>query len=85
MEYCNFEYTDKGFLQRVECRGIEGLLSEVWDFTYEDDRLVSAFEQLPNFRAIADYEYDKQGKPVSVVSTTGEIFNWSGSYFYFCR
>ncbi len=85
LEFCLFHYDDQGSLEEIVCRAADGLLTEVWNFTYENGRLVSAFEQLPNFRAIAEYQYDQDGKPVSVESSTNGIFNWSGRYFYLCR
>lgn len=85
LNFCDFSYNQQGHLEGIVCRRVDGILSEVWDFTYKNNRLVSAFEQLPNFRAITDYEYDDKGKPVSVVSTTDGRFNWSADYFYVCR
>jgi len=85
LNFCDFSYNDQGHLEGIICRSVDGILSEVWDFTYKNNRLVSAFEQLPNFRAITDYEYDDNGKPLSVVSTTDGRFNWSADYFYICR
>ena len=84
-EVCQFAYNDSGPLDEIVCRTFEGLLTEVWNFSYEQGRLVSAYQQLPNFRAITVYEYDQEGKPVSVESTTDGRFNWSGRYFYLCR
>ena len=84
-EFCVFSYDEQGFLEEIVCRTFDALLTEVWNFTYENDRLISAYEQLPNFRAITVYEYDQQGKPVSVESTTDGRFNWKGRYFYQCR
>ena len=85
LEFCDFSYNDQGSLEEIVCRTSDGLLSEVWDFSYQQDRLTSAFQQLPNFRAITDYEYDDQGKPTSVVSTTDGFFNWKARYFYLCN
>ena len=85
LEFCDFSYDDQGFLEIIVCRTSDGILSEVWDFSYQQDRLTSAFQQLPNFRAITDYEYDNKGMPVSVVSTTDGFFNWKAAYFYLCN
>lgn len=85
LNFCDISYNEQGNLEGIVCRRIDGILSEVWDFTYQNNRLVSAFEQLPNFRAITDYEYDDNGKPSSVVSTTDGRFNWTANYFYICR
>lgn len=85
LEFCDFTYNDQGFLEQILCRTDFGILSEVWDFSYQEDRLTSAFQQLPNFRAITDYTYDDDGKPASVVSTTDGFFNWKGLYFYLCN
>ncbi|MGI9542930.1 MAG: hypothetical protein ACR2MX_06690 [Cyclobacteriaceae bacterium] len=85
LEFCDFSYDDLGFLEKIECRTSFGILSEVWDFSYQQDRLTSAFQQLPNFRAMTDYEYDNKGKPLSVVSTTDGFFNWDARYFYLCN
>lgn len=85
LEFCDFSYNDQGFLEKIECRTVFGILSEVWDFFYEQDRLDFAFQQLPNFRAITDYEYNNKGKPESVVSTTDGFFNWKARYFYLCN
>jgi len=82
--YCDFSYDSQGFLSEIVCRSADFVLTEVWDFTYENGRLSSAFHQEPNFRAIATYDYDALGKPISVVSTTGGFINWKASYFYLC-
>ncbi len=85
LNFCDFSYNQQGHLEGIVCRRVDGILSEVWDFTYQNDQLVEAFEQLPNFRAITTYEYDDKGKPIRVVSTTDGRFNWSADYFYVCR
>ncbi len=85
LNFCDFSYNEQGHLEGIVCRSSDGILSEVWDFTYQNNRLVSAFEQLPNFRAIADYEYDSDGKPKSLISSTDGRFNWTADYFYVCR
>lgn len=85
LEFCDFSYNEQGYLEEIVCRTVEGLLSEVWSFTYRENQLISAFQQLPNFRAISTYEYDDQGKPVLMESTTDGRFNWKGAYFYLCR
>lgn len=85
LEFCEFSYNELGFLEEIVCRYVEGSLSEVWNFTYEDHRLISAYKQQPNFRAITSYNYDAEGKPQFVVSTTDGRFNWKGAYYYVCR
>ena len=85
LSFCDFSYNEQGHLEGIVCRRVDGILIEVWDFTYQNNRMVSAFEQLPNFRAITSYEYDPEGKPKSVISSTDGRFNWSADYFYICR
>jgi len=85
LEFCDFTYDDQGFLEQIVCKTVFGVFSEVWDFSYQQDRMTSAFQQLPNFRANTDYEYDSKGKPASVVSSTDGFFNWKASYFYLCN
>lgn len=85
IEFCDFRYNEQGFLEGIVCRTRDGILSEVWDFTYQSGLLISAFKQLPNFRAITDYEYNDERKPITVVSTSDGRFNWKGSYFYLCQ
>ncbi len=85
LSFCDFSYNQQGYLEGIVCRRVDGILIEVWDFTYQNNRLVSAFEQLPNFRAITTYEYDPEGKPKSVVSSTDGRFNWTADYFYICQ
>jgi len=82
---CDFSYDSQGFLVYVECRSGDGILTQVWDFTYEDNRLISAFRQDPNFRALRNYEYDDEGKPRFVISTINGFFNWRAAYFYSCQ
>ena len=85
IRFCDLSYGENGYLDEIVCRTADGVLSEVWNFTYENGRLLSAFKQLPNFRAITTYDYDSKGKPTSVVSTTDGRFNWKAGYFYFCN
>ena len=85
LEYCDFSYNDQGFLEQIFCRTVFGVPSEVWDFSYQQGRLTSAFHQLPFFRDNTDYEYDNDGKPASLVSTTDGFFNWEARYFYICN
>jgi len=85
LEFCNFQYDENGFLEEIQCRDFTGTLTEWWNFSYKNNRLISAYHQLPNFRALAEYEYDHSGKPLFVVSTTDGRFNWKGRYFYLCR
>ena len=85
LEFCDFHYDENGFLEEIQCRSSDGILTEMWNFSYNKNRLVSAFHQLPNFRDLAEYEYGSDGKPLFVVSTTDGRFNWKGRYFYLCR
>ena len=85
LEFCEFSYDDDGLLTEIVCRTADFVLSEVWNFTYDDERLSSAFWQLPNFRALSDYTYDNDGKPIAFTSSTNGFFNWKGAYFYQCR
>ena len=85
MEFCLFTYDDQGQLSEIVCRSSDFLLTEVWNFSYDKGLLVSAFWQLPNFRAMSDYTYDSQNKPVSMTSSSNGILNWKGAYFYLCR
>lgn len=85
LSFCDFSYDSKGFLSAIVCRTGDGILRDVWDFTYQDDRLISAFRQQPNFRHVTSYEYDQDSKPTSVVSTSGERVNWKAAFYYVCR
>jgi hypothetical protein len=85
IEFCLFTYDDEGLLSEIVCRSSDFLLTEVWNFSYDRGLLVSAFWQLPNFRAMSDYTYNSKQMPVSMTSTTNGNLNWKGAYFYLCR
>lgn len=85
LEFCEFSYNEEGFLEVVVCRNADFILTEVWNFSYDKRRLISAFRQLPNSRTFTDYGYDSQGKPVTANSNTNGIFFTRGAYFYLCR